>query len=143
MQSILASYLIGLVFGLGLVVSQMVNPKKVLDFLDIAGNWDPSLVLVMAGAVVVTAAGYRLAWRFRKPLLAERFEVPSKRELDARLLGGAAIFGIGWGLAGICPGPALTALGTGRWEAVLFVLSMIAGMVLFRAFSGLGARKAA
>lgn len=127
---------IGLVFGLGLVLSGMSNPAKVLNFLDIAaiarGGWDPSLAFVMAGAVAVTFLGYRLAWRRGQPLLAEQFHLPRLSRLDLPLVGGAALFGVGWGLAGFCPGPAFTALGLGRWEPVLFVAAMLAGMAAAR-----------
>jgi len=128
----LGALLAGTLFGLGLAVSQMINPAKVLAFLDIAGRWDPSLALVMAGALGVTALGYRLALRRPAPLLAERFEVPTLREIDRRLLAGAAVFGIGWGLVGFCPGPAIASLAFGVKESLIFVAAMLAGMALFR-----------
>ena len=118
----------GLVFGLGLVVSGMIDPAKVLNFLDIAGSWDPSLAFVMAGAVAVTFAGYRLVHARARPLLAERFDLPARRDIDARLMSGAAIFGLGWGLGGYCPGPAVTALGLGAPGTIAFVAAMLAGM---------------
>src|SRR5262249_10650911 len=114
-------FCIGLVFGIGLLVSGMSNPAKVLNFLDLGGiatgNWDPSLAFVMAGAVAVTFVGYRIALRRVRPLFGERFHLPAKRELDLRILAGPAIFGVGWGLAGFCPGPALVALGYGSRAA--------------------------
>ncbi|WP_424986927.1 DUF6691 family protein [Microbulbifer sp. S227A] len=122
----------GLVFGVGIAVSGMMNPAKVLNFFDIAGQWDPSLALVMAGALLVTLVGYRLVWRRATPLLTARFLMPGNRAIDARLIGGSAIFGIGWGIAGFCPGAALPALGTGRWEVALFVLAVIGGFGLRR-----------
>jgi uncharacterized membrane protein YedE/YeeE len=135
LANILVAFVCGLVFGLGLVISQMANPAKVLNFLDFAGRWDPSLAFVMSGAVVTAAIGFRLAWRSKAPLLAESFHLPQKARIDARLVGGAALFGTGWGLVGFCPGPALTALSFGGWEAALFVAAMIVGMMLFDRFS--------
>jgi uncharacterized protein len=131
MAAVVAAFVCGLIFGLGLLVGQMSNPAKVLNFLDVTGTWDPSLAFVMGGAVIIAAIGFALArWR-KAPLLAAAFDWPRQTEIDARLLGGAALFGIGWGLVGFCPGPALTALGFGRPEAFLFVAAMIAGMVAF------------
>jgi len=127
---------IGLLFGLGLVISGMGNPAKVLGFLDLSkigdGIWDPSLALVMASALLVTGIGFRLVFRRGKPLFADRFDLPTRQFLDARLLGGAALFGIGWGLVGFCPGPAFTALSLGSLESALFVFSMMVGMALAR-----------
>src|SRR5215813_9893130 len=121
-MAILLQFTIGLVFGAGLLLSGMSNPAKVLNFLDLggiaAGNWDPSLAFVMAGAVAVTFAGYRIVLRRGPPLFGESFHLPTKRELDFRILAGPAIFGVGWGLAGFCPGPALVALGYGSRAAV-------------------------
>jgi uncharacterized membrane protein YedE/YeeE len=132
MSIILSAFASGLLFGLGLVVSQMVNPAKVLGFLDIFGDWDPSLALVMGGAVAVSALGYVIAKRRGVPVLAPRLEIPTRRDLEPRLLTGAAIFGIGWGLVGLCPGPALTALTFGPWQVFVFVAAMLVGMALFR-----------
>ena len=129
----LGALLAGTLFGLGLTVSQMINPAKVLAFLDIAGAWDPSLALVMAGALGVAALGYRLALKRPAPLLAECFDLPTLRDIDRRLLAGAALFGIGWGLVGFCPGPAIASLAFGVKESVIFVGAMFAGMALFRA----------
>lgn len=122
----------GLVFGIGLAISGMMNPAKVLNFFDIAGTWDPSLMFVMGGAVLVTFVGYRLVWRRNEPLFDGQFHIPSSNEIDRRLVGGSAMFGIGWGIAGFCPGPAIAALGTGRWEAALFVASVVAGLGIRR-----------
>jgi uncharacterized membrane protein YedE/YeeE len=132
-MKVLAAFATGLLFGLGLIVAGMADPAKVLNFLDIAGTWDPSLAFVMGGAVVVTLAGYRLVWRRPAPLLADRFDLPTATAIDARLIGGAVLFGAGWGLVGLCPGPAFVALGAGAPGAVLFVPAMLAGMALARA----------
>ncbi|MBY0250027.1 MAG: YeeE/YedE family protein [Methylobacterium organophilum] len=127
-----SAFAVGLLFGLGLLVSGMANPAKVLAFLDVTGRWDPSLALVMAGAVTVSAAGYLVARRRRRPLLAPRLEIPTRRDLDPRLIAGAAVFGLGWGLAGLCPGPALTLLTVVPAQAVTFAAAMVVGMLLFR-----------
>ena len=133
MPLLVSAFASGLLFGLGLIVSQMVNPAKVLAFLDIFGSWDPSLALVMGGAVMVSALGTVIARRHGVPVLAPRLEIPTRRDLDPRLIGGAALFGIGWGLVGLCPGPALTAATFGPWQIFVFVAAMIAGMAFFRA----------
>lgn len=130
--SLWAGLLCGGVFGLGLGVSQMVDPRKVLGFLDVAGAWDPSLMFVMGGALLVAAIGYRLVLRRPAPRLAERFHLGAARVIDAPLLGGAALFGIGWGLAGYCPGPAIASLGFGNAEALWFLPAMVAGAGLQR-----------
>jgi uncharacterized membrane protein YedE/YeeE len=124
----------GFVFGTGLWVSGLANPRKVLAFLDVAGNWDASLLLVMGAAVAVTLAGYRFVLRWKRPLLADAFDLPKKTDLDLPLFAGAALFGIGWGIAGYCPGPALTALATLSRESLVFVFSMIVGGTLYRVF---------
>jgi len=124
------SFLVGLMFGIGLAVSGMTNPQIVQGFLDVLGNWDYRLALVMAGAVGVHLAFYRWILGRTTPLLATRFEIPANRQIDRRLLTGAAIFGIGWGLAGFCPGPAITSLASFRIEVLVFVSMMIAGMQL-------------
>jgi len=129
---ILSAFASGLLFGLGLIVSQMVNPAKVLGFLDIFGNWDPSLALVMGAAVAVSALGTLVTRRRGAPVLAPRLEIPTRRDLDPRLIGGAALFGIGWGLVGLCPGPALVGLTFGPWPVFVFVAAMIVGMAIFR-----------
>jgi uncharacterized membrane protein YedE/YeeE len=117
----------GLLFGLGLSLGGMTQPAVVLGFLDIFGAWDPRLVFVMAGAVLTTAIGYRLVLRRSRPLLAERFQWPTSRRIDTRLIGGAALFGVGWGTAGYCPGPALASLGAGVPALLVLVACMIAG----------------
>lgn len=125
---IAASAVAGLVFGIGLVISGMINPAKVLNFLDIAGPWDPSLLFVMGGAILVTFFGYRLVVQQPAPLLAEKFDLPPTTGFDRRLVIGPAIFGIGWGLAGLCPGPAISALSLGEARVVLFVIALFAGL---------------
>ena len=123
--------LVGLIFGLGLLVSGMANPQKVLGFLDLAGPWDPSLALVMGGAIAVGLIGFALARKRQRSLLGEPMQMPSRTDIDAPLLIGSALFGIGWGLAGYCPGPALTGITAGMPSAILFSAAMLAGMVLF------------
>lgn len=132
MARLISSVLAGLLFGAGLALSGMIDPAKVLGFLDVAGDWDPSLAFVMGGALAVTLLGYRLVLRRPHPLFDAAFHLPTRRDIDARLLGGAALFGIGWGLAGYCPGPALASLGFGGRGVLTFVLAMLAGMALFR-----------
>jgi len=122
----------GLIFGLGLVISGMVDPQRVLGFLDVAGTWDPTLAFVMGGALIVTFVGYRWVLKRPAPLGAPRFQLPTKTDIDARLVAGAAIFGAGWGLGGYCPGPALSALTVGGLPTLVFVVSMFAGMLLAR-----------
>jgi len=126
-----SAFLAGLLFGLGLLVSGMANPAKVLGFLDIAGAWDPSLGLVMAGAIVVGLIAFRVAAQRRHSLLDEPMRLPTRRDIDRRLVLGSLGFGIGWGLAGFCPGPALTLVGAGESKALVFVLAMLAGMAVF------------
>jgi len=121
----------GLVFGIGLIVSGMANPAKVLGFLDLAGNWDPSLALVMAGAIAVGAIAFFLAGRRARSYLGAAMQIPAAREIDRRLLLGSFAFGLGWGLAGFCPGPAIVSLGSGQVKAVVFVAAMLAGMAVF------------
>lgn len=131
-MSILVQFAAGLIFGLGLVVAGMADPAKVLNFLDVgaiaSGGWDPSLAFVMAGAIAVTFTGFRLVLRQRQPILADTFHLPGATGIDGRIILGPAIFGIGWGLAGFCPGPAFTALATGGGPALLFVAAMMIGM---------------
>jgi uncharacterized protein len=126
-----AAFISGLVFGVGLIVSGLVNPAKVLGFLDITGRWDPSLALVMAGAVAVGAVAFLIADQRTESLLHAQMRLPATQQVDARLVIGSLIFGVGWGLAGFCPGPALVALGTGLPKAVIFAVSMLAGMAIF------------
>ncbi len=131
----LTALLSGLLFGLGLAVSQMVNPHKVQAFLDVTGDWDPSLALVMGGALAVTAIAFRLVLKRKAPVFGTSFAIPTGAVIDRRLLAGAAIFGAGWGLAGYCPGPALAALSRPGIEAVSFVIAMLAGSLLCRALT--------
>ncbi|WP_322030676.1 DUF6691 family protein [Paraburkholderia sp. J76] len=127
----LSAFVCGLLFGLGLLVSGMANPAKVLGFLDLAGNWDPSLAFVMAGAVALAAPAFRLARTRASSLAGAPIQLPASRRIDARLVGGALLFGAGWGLAGFCPGPALVAAGAGEPRAWLFVAAMLAGMAIY------------
>lgn len=122
----------GAIFGLGLVASGMTQPAKVLAFLDVTGRWDPTLALVMGFAVAVHFVLYRVVRRRHAPLLDDRFHVPARRDVDRRLLAGALLFGVGWGLSGQCPGPALTNLATAAPAALIFVAAMVAGMALQR-----------
>jgi uncharacterized protein len=131
-MSIIVQFLIGLLFGTGLVVAGMSDPAKVLNFLDITRAWDPSLAFVMGGAVVVTFIGYRLAWIRPRPIFDSHFHIPGSKIIDAKLIAGSAIFGAGWGIGGLCPGPAFTALGTGKASAIIFVVAMCVGMVAAR-----------
>ena len=126
----------GVVFGAGLALSDMVNPARVLNFLDIAGDWDPTLAFVMAGGLAVALPGYRLVFARPTPWADAAFHLPTRQTIDARLLGGAALFGLGWGLAGICPGPALAGLVTLQPMLLLFVAAMLAGMLLARRVAG-------
>ncbi|MCO7579929.1 MULTISPECIES: DUF6691 family protein [Pseudomonas] len=129
----LTAFIAGLVFGLGLLLAGMTNPQKVLAFLDLAGAWDPSLGLVMCGAIGVAIGPLTWARRQSRSLLGNAMQLPTKCGLDPRLIGGSLLFGIGWGIAGICPGPAVAILLTGHWQIVVFVLAMLAGMLLFTA----------
>jgi uncharacterized membrane protein YedE/YeeE len=132
MARLLSSFAGGLLFGLGLLVSQMANPAKVLAFLDVFGPWDASLAFVMVGATAASSLGYFVAKRRGVPVLAAKLDIPTRRDLDPKLLAGAAVFGVGWGLVGLCPGPSLTLLSSGLWQAFVFVAAMMAGMLLFR-----------
>jgi uncharacterized membrane protein YedE/YeeE len=129
---VLANFLIGLLFGTGLFVGGMTDPAKVLNFLDVSSTFDPSLAFVMGGAVAVGAVGLRLVLSRQRPLLAPRFDLPARATIDGRLVGGAALFGIGWGLVGFCPGPAFAALSTGSAGAWAFVAAMATGMAAGR-----------
>jgi hypothetical protein len=131
-KRVVAALVCGAVFGLGLVLARMTDPAVVLGFLDLFGKWDPTLAIVFAGAVATTVLAFPLVMRRRQPLLAARFHVPTSQVIDAPLITGAVIFGIGWGLAGYCPGPALAGLGGAVWTALLFVPAMIAGSLLQR-----------
>lgn len=131
-MKILFALLTGLVFGAGIAISGMMDPAKVLNFFDLAGGWDPSLAFVMGGALIVTFVGYLLVWRREAPLFGGRFQVPKSTMLDRKLIGGSALFGIGWGIAGFCPGAAIPAIGTGRWEVALFLVAVVGGFFLRR-----------
>lgn len=136
----LSALFAGMIFGLGLLISGMADPAKVLGFLDLAGAWDPSLMLVMGGAVVVGVVGYLIAARRTRSLLGGPMCLPERGPLDRQVLVGSALFGVGWGLAGFCPGPALVALGIGEGKAVVFVLAMLVGMGLFEGWKMLRPR---
>lgn len=127
----LSALVSGLVFGLGLLISGLGNPAKVQAFLDIAGAWDPSLALVMGGAILVGLTAFRVAGQRQRSLLGEPIRLPTRRDIDRRLVLGSLGFGVGWGLAGFCPGPAVMAIGAGEARAVVFVLAMLAGMGVF------------
>ena len=141
-MSFLVNLALGLVFGVGLVVSGMSDPAKVLNFLDLFGTWDPSLAFVMGGAVIVAFVGYRIVLKQPKPVAAKRFHLPTRSDIDGRILAGPAIFGIGWGLGGFCPGPALTALGLAAPGTLVFVPAMLAGMWAARRLGEQGPRTA-
>lgn len=126
----LAEFLTGLLFGLGLILAGMTDPGKVQGFLDLAGDWDPSLAFVMGGAIALSAVAFALARRQASAFLGDAMQLPSSRDIDRRLVLGSLVFGVGWGLAGFCPGPALVALGAGHWEALVFTLAMLVGMAL-------------
>ncbi len=132
MVRILSALMAGLIFGAGIAISGMINPAKVLNFFDFAGTWDPSLAFVMGGALVVTAIGYGFILKRPAPLLDKTFHLPTARKLDLPLVAGSAVFGIGWGITGFCPGGAVPALGLGESSALIFVGSMLAGIALAR-----------
>jgi uncharacterized protein len=140
---LIAIYLIGVIFGIGISISGMANPAKVLNFFDVTGAWDPSLILVMGGALAVTFVGYRLVLPRPAPVFDTRFHLPTNTRLDSRLIGGAAVFGIGWGIAGFCPGGALPALGTGRVEVIAFVAALISGIFVAKGLMAASGARAA
>lgn len=129
---LIAAFLSGLIFGIGLILSRMADPAKVLNFLDFTGNWDPSLALVMIGAIAVGLVGFYLAKKRSSSILGTPMELPTATRIDKRLIFGSTLFGIGWGLAGICPGPAIVTLSAGMAPALIFVISMLFGMMLYR-----------
>ncbi|WP_169711259.1 DUF6691 family protein [Polynucleobacter aenigmaticus] len=129
-----SQYFIGVLFGFGLIISGMSNPQKILNFLDITGNWDPSLMFVMGGAVVVGLAGFYLASKRTEAFFGGALHIPSRRDISQPLVIGSLIFGAGWGIAGLCPGPAIVALGAGHMKALVFVLAMLVGMALCNRF---------
>ena len=141
MLRIVSAAAIGLVFGLGIVVSGMANPAKVLNFFDVFGTWDPSLLLVMGSALVVTFVGYRFVLQRPAPTFDRKFHLPTKRDLDVPLIGGSVVFGIGWGIAGFCPGGAIPALGSGEPSPLIFVAAMIGGIFLANAVRAAFARR--
>ncbi|WP_150525691.1 DUF6691 family protein [Roseibium sediminis] len=128
MLKLLTAFAIGLLFGIGILISGMANPAKVLNFFDLFGTWDPSLAFVMGGALTVSVIGYRLIFRMKKPLLAQSFSLLTRSDLDSRLIGGSAIFGIGWGISGICPGGLLPALSLGRIEPIYALVGVLVGI---------------
>lgn len=128
-MSLFFSLLAGVIFGAGLTISDMVNPARVSNFLDFAGSWDPTLIFVMAGGLAVTTLGYTFIFRRSSPVVDEKFHLPTQRQIDLPLIGGAALFGVGWGLAGICPGPALADLVTLDPKVLVFVAAMLVGMI--------------
>ena len=130
-MAVFTSLLAGLVFGFGLLISGMADPNKVLGFLDLAGPWDPSLALVMAGAIAVGVVAFAVARQRTVSFLGAEMKMPAARHIDRRLVLGSVLFGVGWGIAGLCPGPALVSLGTGQVKAVVFVLAMVTGMAVF------------
>jgi uncharacterized protein len=133
----ISSLLAGLVFGIGLILSGMTNPAKIIGFLDFTGKWDPSLLFVMLGAISVSFFAFRIAAKTSSTVLGQPINIPTKKDLDARLIAGSAIFGIGWGLAGYCPGPGLASIATGSLQPILFVIAMLIGMALYEALQHL------
>ncbi|MGH1329664.1 MAG: DUF6691 family protein [Paracoccaceae bacterium] len=136
----LTTYLIGLMFGLGITISGMSNPAKVVNFFDFAGTWDPSLALVMGSAFITAFIGYRIAFRRPAPIQEPVFNVPTSRRIDARLIGGSALFGVGWGIAGFCPGGALPALGTLDPDVLIFFAALVLGIFIARGWMRFSAR---
>ena len=124
----------GLLFGLGLSISEMINPKKVLDFLDVSGEWDPSLIFVLGAGLVITFLSFRFILKMEHPVLDKKFRLPTKTKIDSRLVGGAIIFGIGWGLVGFCPGPAIGSLAYGQTESVIFLIALFLGLNVDRLY---------
>lgn len=131
----IAAFFCGFLFGCGLTISNMIDANKILNFLDFTGNWDPSLAFVMISAVIVAWVGYKLVSYFTKPVFAEKFFASEKKSIDIRLILGSALFGIGWGLAGYCPGPAITALGLGITDATYFLVGMVTSLFIYPAVS--------
>ncbi len=132
MKYLFSSVIAGITFGVGLALSGMINPNKVLNFLDVTGNWDPSLALVMAGALLVSFIAFHFIPKLQSPLFDDHFRIGTPSDINIRLCLGAALFGIGWGLAGYCPGPAISSLGIGSSDVVIFFLSMVAGFSIHR-----------
>jgi uncharacterized membrane protein YedE/YeeE len=132
MKISISCLLAGVLFGCGLTVSQMINPEKVISFLDISGNWDPSLAFVMGAALTITSIGYRTVLKRKIPLLVDKFQLPSRGDADAKLIFGASIFGIGWGIAGLCPGPAIASISFGGNNSIIFVVTMTITIFIYR-----------
>ena len=139
---LVTTWAIGLIFGIGISMSGMANPAKVLNFFDIAGTWDPSLAFVMGGALATTFLGYRLVFRRSSPVIDAAFHLPTAKAIDARLIGGSVIFGIGWGMSGFCPGGVLPALGLGSVDVYAFVSALVAGLMIARALQAAQSRRA-
>ena len=135
MKENLMALLAGLLFGLGLGLSQMIDRDRILGFLDISGIWDSTLLFVLSGAVTVTVITFRFVLRLSQPILVERFDLPTKKNIDKPLIIGAAIFGVGWGIAGYCPGPGITALVLGIWNPILFIIAFLAGSLTYKWYS--------
>jgi uncharacterized membrane protein YedE/YeeE len=129
-----SQYLIGVLFGLGLIISGMSNPQKILNFLDLAGNWDPSLIFVMGGAILVGLGGFYIVSKRTEAFFGGALHIPKRRDISRPLAIGSLIFGAGWGIAGFCPGPAIVALGAGPLKALVFILAMLAGMAICNRF---------
>lgn len=127
-MKLIVAYGVGLLFGIGITISGMANPAKVINFFDITGSWDPSLAFVMGGALIMTYVGYRAIFIMGRPVLETELSLPTRSDLDLRLVGGSALFGIGWGIAGFCPGGALPALGTGNPSVLIFVSALVVGI---------------
>ena len=125
-------YVIGIIFGVGISMSGMANPAKVINFFDVAGTWDPSLMFVMGGALLITFIGYRFVLKGQSPVFDSKFHLPNKQDIDMQLVGGSALFGIGWGIAGFCPGGAIPAIGTGHNEVFIFMASLVVGIMIAR-----------
>lgn len=136
MKALFLSLVCGLIFGFGLIVSGMSNPARVLNFFDWSQRWDPTLALVLGGAIFVALPGFHWVRKRHKPLLADEFDIPKNREIDTKLVIGAFLFGIGWGIGGFCPGPSIVAMMSFQWDVLLFVMAMLIGMLMQRWFSG-------
>lgn len=132
MKQMIVNIISGLLFGIGLTLSSMVDPSKVIGFLDVMGNWDPSLSFVMMGALMIAVITFRMIPKRNKPVFANEFKLSTRTDIDKPLIIGAILFGIGWGMAGYCPGPAIATLGTGGWDSAIFLISMILGSMVQR-----------
>lgn len=130
-MALISSFIAGLLFGVGLILSGMTDPAKVIGFLDITGAWDPSLAFVMVGAISVSYFAFRIAGKHSVTILGQQIALPTNRKIDIRLILGAITFGVGWGLAGYCPGPALASIATGHAEPIIFVIAMLVGMAIY------------